>query len=1018
MKKIDKNQLDSKINFNPKGSLVVPENANIKIAQPGVLMIATAGSFLYVTPPTLAKKDCRFDISESNAYTGSFYYFPKLEEESDKLPTSLDHSIVLYLKDNKPFARVCIKNRISAYPIELKLSAKQKEDFLKIPHGLIDHSINPELFNTVCDQVLDKTKQLNSSNFRKLGHISHKSSYIDLDGKAKTTDKNIEIKYFFQKDTEIIARPSPLGEPTQPSLYEARVFVRIPEEKTSRFRPENSDQIETVTAGYIFAEDLKSTSQKLKPSNEVLFKTKPHLGQTQQRSLPNCFLLAAISAILNSDDGGDFIMNMMKQDEEGVTVKLYEKDRNNHFIPVFIRIPNAVLYGNENLGIFSGMVKASSHEGGLWIHALEIAYVILGLKDESNFEKFCPSFLSSYGEGGHTHVAMTALTGEKADNFSITEFEYPKFNALNIFAGSTSFESKEQSPGMYKSILAELLPKESLLRYLFDNNEDDIILLIKAIGQKMSTDPSIFSSIYQIFNEFDDTEIQSQADFEAALRQAIDGLAKALQRLDPAFNEKFSDYLNIERPRQYGAYSFYFLSGGEFSGKYNWIQIKTFDILAKASQQQALLTAGTHSTNITPGLASSHAYTITRCYSEDKLLYINARNPWDFYSLTYRTFLGKMRRSRSPLSDISKIELGDFFQYFNAYQMGHRPLVPSLGLKHSKDSDLKHQLKVDQLQLLSSYTEAAFKQYGLILTAPVATNESDELSQEQDSLIKNELESHLSAFSNFIEQRIKILDSYYPYKKFVVEKAPPDSKIAILKEDKEAFSNEIDKLIDPLLHTEIHDNIIGEYLKHFSQSDAPASIKKYSHSLLILITHIRNLQKTFHSLKTTENLSEARFFSQQYLHHFSDIIAGIQQIQQCAGQMQDCKLSSASFFYPSTESLRNAQQMEIMSKKLSLLSPYVEFMHGKNLGEFFKEFKNTGVAEVQVIAAEIQRILFMVDSSIKININETNGYPVLTLSGVNQQDLAALHAAELYFNTDKIVHPLEYIVKPSLQFSS
>ena len=75
--------------------------------------------------------------------------------------------------------------------------------------------------------------------------------------------------------------------------------------------------------------------------------------------------------------GPEFIMGMMKQDEEGVVVRLYEQGPDKNFRPVFIRVPNAVLYGNSNVGPFASMTKASWHSGGLWIQALENAYVIL-----------------------------------------------------------------------------------------------------------------------------------------------------------------------------------------------------------------------------------------------------------------------------------------------------------------------------------------------------------------------------------------------------------------------------------------------------------------------------------------------------------------------------------------------------------------------------------------------------------------------------------------------------------------
>jgi len=102
MKKIKNNQLDSKKDtFDPKGSLVVPKNANITITQPAVLMTAKAGSYLYALPPGQAKKDCQVEFSESKESAIPLYYFPDLEKGIQKWASSLNYGIILYLDDNK-----------------------------------------------------------------------------------------------------------------------------------------------------------------------------------------------------------------------------------------------------------------------------------------------------------------------------------------------------------------------------------------------------------------------------------------------------------------------------------------------------------------------------------------------------------------------------------------------------------------------------------------------------------------------------------------------------------------------------------------------------------------------------------------------------------------------------------------------------------------------------------------------------------------------------------------------------
>ncbi len=190
-------------------------------------------------------------------------------------------------------------------------------------------------------------------------------------------------------------------------------------------------------------------------------------------------------------------MGMMKQDEKGITVRLYERNSKGEFSPVFVHVPNEVLYGNNFFSSAAGLVRASWHEGGLWLHALESAYAILGIDDHENRETFAPSYLSRYGAGGHSYIAMQALTGVEANNYLVIPDStatsdsnlFPKFKTKLLLAEIGKLEENKTSPELYQEIISKQLPKDSLLRFLLQNDDNKIILFLQQIKKICQTNP-------------------------------------------------------------------------------------------------------------------------------------------------------------------------------------------------------------------------------------------------------------------------------------------------------------------------------------------------------------------------------------------------------------------------------------------------------------------------------------------------------------------------------------------------
>ncbi len=991
--------------FDPTGSLRVPKNIELRTSQPAVEMTAKKYAYLYESPPLKPKNDCIISSSKSkHKFQGAVYYYPELKDGQAPEKGSRD-GVILTMKDDKIVAHFFESGKISELIVDLDLSKAKQAQLKALPEreiNLKDHA-NSQLLQPIIEEALKKGKRWNSSRFfDDLGTLEHPISYIDDQGKARKVVKQINARYYFDKDTEVVATPMS----SNSNIFEVRVIARISEEKNFTSRPEELGHVETVIQGYMFASDLKSTVQHFKPSISPLFSEKPHLGQTKQGSHANCFLLASIESILNKPGGPEFIMGMMKQDKEGVIVRLYEQGPDEKFRPVYIRVPNAVLYKNTKRSLFTKQV--SEHLGGLWIHALENAYVILGQK-LSGSEDFCPSFVSIYGQGGASYVAMQALTGQVAHYIS-TAVIFPKSeDSSDIFVKAYEFDEKEQNPGAHKELLNKYLSEDSLLRTLFHNNEDHIILLLKEIKKQMKNPDFSLFDIVEIFTEFDSKIISTQEDFEKAMEKFQDDFKKVFQQFDEPARNTLTSAIDITKPRDHEGYKFHYITGTkEFNEKYTYSEINIFQHISKSLQANLLLTASTKSTDVPEGLAAWHAYTIIGQKKIGDHYYITLRNPWGFYGLRYNKKMDKIQRSADLLKDVFDIELGDFTKFFASYEIGQLSMMPPLGLKMNMNPGLMYKLKVSQLEKISALLETGLETHGLGKAAFDEKSATEDLTNEQKLFINQEIDSYEPAFIHFVRQRLKSLDDIFSFKKYVELHQEKECKTPGF-EDGQAFDDEISKLFDPETKGE-NSSTLKNYLQHIDTIDHP-NIKSYVTSLLSLIGQIQQFQESFIGLTTATQLGAARQHAENYLSSLRAITNLINETGYYSNKMSSL-VSSAALFGQGLQKEHQAQQTAMMQKNLDLLSPFMNFSAGNQLGDFVKEFKHISFEEAQVIGQEIQHILSLVNSPIRVAIFSSGDCPTIQLKGVNNVALGKLIKAQLRFDTDKIVNPHEYAVKP------
>ncbi|HEY6338129.1 MAG TPA: hypothetical protein VIW68_06520 [Candidatus Sulfotelmatobacter sp.] len=102
---------------------------------------------------------------------------------------------------------------------------------------------------------------------------------------------------------------------------------------------------------------------KLEPTQTLFPTGSPKVGDVAQGQIGNCFLLAAVLAILNQPGGKTYIENMMKEDGAYVIARLYDGDR-----AVYLRAKKMLCVMKQD----SGAAQPTAPGSRLWVSMIEI----------------------------------------------------------------------------------------------------------------------------------------------------------------------------------------------------------------------------------------------------------------------------------------------------------------------------------------------------------------------------------------------------------------------------------------------------------------------------------------------------------------------------------------------------------------------------------------------------------------------------------------------------------------------
>jgi Calpain family cysteine protease len=133
-------------------------------------------------------------------------------------------------------------------------------------------------------------------------------------------------------------------------------------------------QLHVTDRGYVLAQHVQPL-QRWERTKRPLFVGKPSPADIEQGALGDCYLLSTLISI--ADANPDAIENMMRDDGDTVTVRLFDKDMSDpdkpRFVEKYVSVEKSTLQGQGVRGFLAG---AGSERAGdsLWVQILEKAY--------------------------------------------------------------------------------------------------------------------------------------------------------------------------------------------------------------------------------------------------------------------------------------------------------------------------------------------------------------------------------------------------------------------------------------------------------------------------------------------------------------------------------------------------------------------------------------------------------------------------------------------------------------------
>lgn len=221
-------------------------------------------------------------------------------------------------------------------------------------------------------------------------------------------------------------------------------------------------------------------------------------SEVNQKYISNCYFLAAVLAVLQQDPEGGLIKRIMRKEGQYTYVRLYSPES---FREITYRLENSIYYRHDTTPANAVMKRITnkdtasidrmSDHKGMWMHLLEKAFVVSaraqsGL-NENRYEFAFPAYRTMYGNGGVPELALSILTGVKAQSIELADFCCSLLTGEVLYYCAVLFEKHSNIlkqldiPGLDKALMC--LPEKDLMALksrLGQGDSDDKIIEILA----------------------------------------------------------------------------------------------------------------------------------------------------------------------------------------------------------------------------------------------------------------------------------------------------------------------------------------------------------------------------------------------------------------------------------------------------------------------------------------------------------------------------------------------------------
>lgn len=386
--------------------------------------------------------------------------------------------------------------------------------------------------------------------------------------------------------------------------------------------------------------------------DELLFPHEPSLNDIVQTGLGDCYLLAALSAVVSRNP--QWIKDCMKDLGHGdVVVRLYDKTAGTEgapaqFDPKYIKVRKQTPKGEPYAA------------GSLWVQLIEQAYAASEMHKKPGAEGAGYENI----EGGWPQEFMERIMGSAVETHEIRSSAYSLADVFQTIHRNSASGSGETFKNIFgvKESQAEGTPADlevkGLAVVMEYDNYFNTMLKDKQFYSMEEAEKAVADLSYSDLPKFQGMNFNAEEELE-------------MQRY---FINKMKDVIVGQFHHK------------AFSEKYQTEALAVFDEIQKAQSEGKMMTASSQSTFISnssgtglngegmeDALAANHAYTLLGARQLGQNRYIMIRNPWDKSAREYtqdeRTHEISRQRVDKDTHGIYLLELNDFMTHFQDFSM-------------------------------------------------------------------------------------------------------------------------------------------------------------------------------------------------------------------------------------------------------------------------------------------------------------------------------------------------------------